>query len=69
MATVTIELDDAVFSGLQARAQARQVTVEALVAAAATAEATPDVAVSDDFRALTDDILNTSGSVLHRLAQ
>lgn len=68
MITLTITLDDEVFSRLQARAKEAGVSVEEHLAALAAANAS-GADVSDEFKALTADLIEEYRPVFHRLAQ
>jgi hypothetical protein len=69
MATVTVELDDRTFAELEARARLQRVSVEQLVAAAARAHAETEELVSDEFKALTERLIQEYRDVFSRLAQ
>ena len=68
MTTLTITLDDDVFSRLQARAKEAGVSVEEHLAALAEADAAgPEV--SDEFKSVTAELIEEYRPVFHRLAQ
>ena len=68
MVRVTIDLPQKVYEALAARAQAADLSAEALLADMTAEQLAPDQ-VSDEFKALTREIIATYRPVLDRLAE
>ncbi len=69
MATLTITLDDDVLARLRARAEESSASVEDVAKAYMLASMREDPSVSDEFKAIADEIITKYRPLLHRLAQ
>ena len=68
MVTLTIEFDDATYARLKRAADERAMGVERYVAEVMERTSEPED-VSDEFRAISRELIETYRPVFHRLAQ